>query len=135
MHLFSSVLLAAALCVPAGLLPLSDAQAAEGGFSGPTSSQSGGFQGPSATAGANTVAKALKSSDDTYVSLTGHITSRIGKEKYTFQDETGSITIEIDDKKFYGRTVTPETTVRIVGEVDWHVGSNEIDVDYLEIVK
>ncbi len=135
MRFFSSVLLAAALCVPAGLLPVSDTQAAEGGFSGPTSTQGGGFQGPSATSGANTVAKALKSSDDTYVSLTGHIISRIGKEKYTFQDETGTITVEIDDKKFYGRTVTPETTVRIVGEVDWHVGSNEIDVDYLEIVK
>ncbi len=135
MRLFSSLILTAALCVPAGLLPLSDASAAEGGFTGPTSTQNGGFQGPSSTAGAKTVAEALKSSDDTYCSLTGNIISRVGKEKYTFRDETGTITVEIDDKKFYGRTVTPETTVRIVGEVDWHIGSNEVDVDYLEIVK
>ena len=69
--------------------------------------------------------------------LEGKITSRGPKhERYVFQDATGSITVDIDDKLFAGRTVTPQNTVRLHGEVDVeHYGYREIDVKVLEIVK
>ena len=132
MRILPTLLLSACLASPFALLTASNAGAS--GFQGPAAAQNGGFQGPSSSNGASTAAEALKSPDDTYCSLTGNIISRTGHEKYLFKDQTGTITVEIDDKKFYGRTVTPETVVRIVGEVDWHVGNNEIEVDYLEII-
>lgn len=94
------------------------------------------FTGPGA-GGASTTVQAIKSMrDDSHVVLTGHIVSRIGGEKYVFKDSTGEITVEIDDKYFYGRDISPNDTVRIMGEVDKDFGrAPEIDVKSLEIVK
>ena len=39
-------------------------------------------------------------------------------EHYWFRDATGEIVVDIDGKKFMDRTVTPETTIVIYGEVD-----------------
>ena len=57
-------------------------------------------------------------------------------ERYIFQDTTGKMTVEIDDKLFAGRTVTPQTRVRLHGEIDLkRHGDREVDVDVLEILK
>lgn len=46
------------------------------------------------------------------------------------------MTVEIDDKLFAGRTVTPQTRVRLHGEIDLkRHGDREVDVDVLEILK
>ena len=55
--------------------------------------------------------------------------------KYTFRDETGSVVVDIDQRKFRGQTVTPDTRIRIVGEVDYDHGNKEVDVDYLEVLR
>jgi uncharacterized protein (TIGR00156 family) len=107
-------------------------------FEGPVSSaQSGSFKGPGAVAAADTVAKALKARDESPVVLEGRILSAAKEhEEYVFQDRTGKIIIELDDDLFQGRTVTPENTIRIWGEVDTKLGrDSEVEVDRFEIVK
>ena len=77
----------------------------------------GGFKGPS-NATATTVKQALDLRDNSHVILKGHIVKSLGDEKYTFSDGTAEIIIEIDDEDWTGRTVTPESTIEISGEVD-----------------
>ena len=113
------------------------AQAANGGFQGPAGGM-GGFQGPTSAADADTVAKALKCWDDAPVTLTGTIVERLAgsDDKYTFVDNTGRIVVEIDYEVFAGRTVTPQTRVRLFGTVDKEMMEpTKVDVKYLEIVK
>ena len=104
------------------LLSLALAVPAFAGFEGPNAS-TGGFAGP----GPQTITKALE----------GKILERLSKNKYVFQDDSGKITVEIGQRIFGSNRVTPETRVRLTGEVDHKKQgrANEVDVRYLEIVK
>lgn len=99
------------------------------------------FEGPSATAGTRqmTVEKALSLSfDRDDVCMVGNIVNRImaDHEKYTFQDATGSMVVEIDDEVFAGQHVTPQTRVRICGDVDAETFKpNEFDVEGLQVLQ
>lgn len=95
----------------------------------------GGFEGPSAVQNpTSTVAEALNSSDESYVSLTGKIVNSLGDEKYTFKDETGEVVVEIDDEDWRGVKVTPENTITINGEVDKEMFEpTKIDVDSIVV--
>lgn len=108
-----------------------------GGFVAPqsaiTTTEQGGFKSPSISE--TTVAKAKTLSDDTWVILTGKITKKIGDELYVFEDTTGAINVEIDQKRWRGQTVTPENIVKIEGKIDKEWTSTEIDVKQLSIVK
>ena len=75
--------------------------------------------------------------DDTTCTLEGNILERLSKNKYVFQDDSGKITVEIGQRIFGSNRVTPETRVRLTGEVDHKKQgrANEVDVRYLEIVK
>ena len=122
------VITLAAMCV----LP-SAALADEGGRMGggfqsgePGAYQGGGYAGPNSST--VTVAEALKLGDDAWVTLTGKIDRQIAHEKYQFSDGTGTITVEIDDKRWRGLTVGPEDVVVISGEVDREFGHREIEV-------
>ena len=64
------------------------------------------------------VKQAKDAKDDTFVVLQGYIEKRLGHEEYLFRDETGTIKVEIKDKKFRGMTVYPDDFVQIAGEVD-----------------
>ena len=101
-----------------------------GGFTGPDSSgysgQGGGFTGERQIV---TVQQALRFRDDTPVILQGRIVRALGREKYLFEDSTGTIVIEIDHDKWRGLTVGPEDRVEISGEVDKNRHRVEIDVD------
>ncbi|UVA77498.1 NirD/YgiW/YdeI family stress tolerance protein [Pandoraea commovens] len=92
---------------------------------------------PSAMPRAVTVEQALKAPKDMEAVIEGHIVNRIKHEHYTFQDASGSIEIELDDKYLpTGQQITPQTLVRIFGEVDTHrMKPNDIDVKRIEIVK
>lgn len=93
-----------------------------------------GFSGPGSDNGV-TVQAAKNMRDDAHVTLTGSIVKRLGDEKYLFRDATGEITVEIDDDDFRGQHVTPQNTIRIIGEVDKEFGrATEIDVDRLEVL-
>ena len=75
------------------------------------------------------VEKAKGEKDDSFVVLQGYIDKSLGGEKYLFRDETGTIQIEIKDKRFRGLTVYPDDFVQISGEVDkgWFTNT-EIEV-------
>ncbi|GKX61546.1 outer membrane protein [Pragia fontium] len=116
-------------------LASTSAVAQNGGFSGPgavapetttTTTQSGGFSGPNTSQ--TTVDKALKMSDDSWVTLRGNIEQQVGKKRYLFRDETGTINIEVDRKRWNGITVTPKDKVEIQGEIDKDWSSIEVDV-------
>ena len=126
------ILLASAL---AFLLATPAIAAFEAGPAAPA--QAGGFKGPGAKSAVDTVAKALKAADESPVMLEGRILSAGPEhEEYVFQDNTGKIVIEIDDDLFHGRTVTPENTIRIWGEVDTKLArDSEVEVDRFDIVK
>lgn len=130
------VLSATALALVMGLSSAVMAQgyqgpAAPGGYNGPA--YAGGFQGPGLST--VTVADAVKMSDDTPVVLEGKIEKSLGKEKYLFKDNSGSVTIEIDNEDWRGQTVTPADTIVIKGEVDKDFFKTEIDVDVVELKK
>lgn len=76
-----------------------------------------------------TVAETLKKPDDAYVILQGNIIKRLGSEEYLFQDATGKITIEIDDDKWLGQTISPNDKIEITGEIDKEFYSIKIDVN------
>lgn len=133
MKILLYLLLLLALAVPAW---------AEPGFQGPGAGPGegqGGFQGPTVGIQADTVAKALKCWDDAPVILTGNIVQRYEgtDDKFLFEDATGEIIVDIDFAVFAGRTVTPETRVRLSGKMDKDgmMEPAKVDVKVLEILK
>ena len=109
-------------------------------FEGPNSGgqSMGGFQGPTGGVQADTVKKAQSSWDDAPVVLTGNIVERLAgsDDKYLFKDATGQIIVDIDHEIFAGRTVTPQTKVRLSGKVDKDMMEPvKIVVKVLEILK
>lgn len=93
------------------------------------------FEGPDTSATVNNIAATKKAADDTKVELTGMIVRRIGHEKYLFKDETGEVTVEIDDDDWGGLTVKPGMKVKLGGEIDREDdGTLEIEIDRVEAV-
>ncbi len=95
----------------------------------------GGFEGPGA-GGVTTAAEVKRARDDMHVVLEGTLVERLRGDKYTFRDRSGTVVVEIDDEDFRGQHVTPQTRVRLYGEVDteWNRPS-EVDVDRLEVLR
>ncbi|CAI1047740.1 YgiW/YdeI family stress tolerance OB fold protein [Serratia grimesii] len=107
--------------------------AQQGGFLDPAApqtqtqnTQQGGFSGPSAAL--TTVDKVKSMSDDTWVMLQGNIEQRVGDDTYTFRDASGTLTVEIDKKRWNGQTITPKDKVQLEGKVDKNWSSVEVDV-------
>jgi len=77
----------------------------------------------------------LTMKDDTKVQLKGYVVKAVGDEKYQFRDNTGTITVEIDDELWQGKPVSAKTPVVIIGEVDIDYKPAkrvEIDVDQVQ---
>lgn len=105
--------------------------AQQGGFLAPNAQQTqttaqGGFSGPSAAL--TTVDKVKSLSDDTWVVLQGNIEQRVSDDTYTFRDATGTLTVEIDKKRWNGQTITPQDKVQLEGKVDKDWSNVEVDV-------
>jgi len=82
-----------------------------------------------------TVKQALAMKDDSKVQLKGHVVKAVGDEKYQFRDNTGTITVEIDDELWQGKPVSAKTPMVIIGEVDIDYKPAkrvEIDVDQVQ---
>lgn len=112
--------------------------AQQGGFDGPGSqnvqqTQQGGFSGPSASL--TTVDKVKSMSDDAWVMLQGNIEQRVGDDTYTFRDATGTLTVEIDHKRWNGQTITPKDKVQLEGKVDKEWSKLEVDVKNLKKIQ
>lgn len=92
---------------------------------------------PRKTAAITTVADVMKNAaDDQEVTLRGRITKKLKKEHYEFQDNTGAIRMEIDDKHFHNIQVTDKTLVEVYGEVEKDFARPaEIDVKKLTVIR
>ncbi|AWM81332.1 TIGR00156 family protein [Gammaproteobacteria bacterium ESL0073] len=117
--------------IAATLLIASTSFALADGYTGPANQATTGYTGPTNSAAQLTTVKQAKTMrDDSYVTLRGKIVNHIKKDRFTFQDSTDSIVVEIDDDLWYGTTIGPNDTVEIIGEVDkdspW--GKVEIEV-------
>lgn len=105
--------------IATALLIASTSFALADGYNGPTNSAVGGYTGPTNTVAQHVSVKQAKSmSDETYVTLKGKIVNHIKKDKFTFQDNTDTVVVEIDDDLWYGTTIGPNDTVEIIGEID-----------------
>ena len=91
----------------------------------------GGYTGPGPSV--STVEQAKGMRDDTHLALRGRIVQHLGGKHYLFSDDTGTIEVEIENKRWQGQTVGPDDVVEIYGEVDkdW----NELAIDVDRIVK
>lgn len=107
------------------------------GFTGATApNNAGGYTGPANTsAKLMTVKQAQSLSDDSYVTLRGNIVQHIREDKYSFQDSTGKVVVEIDNDLWYGLTVAPTDTVEIIGEVDKDSPWGNVEIDVKRIKK
>ena len=96
---------------------------------------SGGFQGPSAVS-VDTAAEALKARVDSLCILEGSIISSTNKhEHYIFQDGTGKIVVKLEDEIFEGRTITPDSKIRIHGEIEAHyLRDSYVEAEKLEVL-
>ena len=111
--------------------------AAQGGFSGPSVSESqpqtrqGGFVDHDANL--TTAQKVKEMKDDSWVKLRGNITERLSDDRYTFRDESGTVVVEIDHKRWNGVTVTPQDKVELQGKVDkeW----NEFEIEVKQVIR
>ena len=111
--------------------------AAQGGYTGPsatqtqTQTQQGGFVDNNDNL--TTAAKVKDLKDDAWVKLRGNITERLSDDRYTFRDESGTVVVEIDHKRWNGVTVTPQDKVELQGKVDkdW----NEFEIDVKQVIK
>lgn len=72
-------------------------------------------------------------SDNSPVIVRGYLLRQNGENSYVFQDNTGSINIEIDAEDWGGLNVAPSDYVEIWGEVDKNgVSMIEIDVSAMK---
>jgi uncharacterized protein (TIGR00156 family) len=81
-----------------------------------------------------TIAEAKNLRDDSPVVLRGKIERFLGDEKYLFSDDSGTITIEIDNRLWAGFSVNQNDIVEINGEVDKDFRGIEIEVNSIKKV-
>ncbi len=99
-----------------------------------TAALAGSYTGPGAQP-VSTVAAANDAADDTPVVLQGFVTKKINNDdKYEFKDDTGTITVEIDDEDLPQTPFNEKTKVKLTGEVEKHLMSREVDVDVVELL-
>ena len=116
------------------------ATAQPAGYTGPsntpkaTASQ-GSYAGPS-NVPLLTVKQLLDTGkDDQHARLQGRIVSHDGGDRYTFEDATGRITVEIDDEDFpAGQAVSAQQRVELLGEFDKGLRKTEFEVDRITLV-
>ncbi|MBP5485791.1 MAG: NirD/YgiW/YdeI family stress tolerance protein [Alphaproteobacteria bacterium] len=67
-------------------------------------------------------------SDNSPVIVRGYLLRQNGENSYIFQDETGTINLEIDQEDWGGMSVSPSDYVEVWGEVDKN-GASMIEID------
>lgn len=93
------------------------------------------FTGPSAPGRAGTVEQVRSVRIGSYVTVTGYIVAHQRKDYFTFRDKTGEIRVEIEPSVWQGRPVSPDTAVRLLGEVDTGPAGRYLWVKSLDLVK
>lgn len=134
MKAFRSTLALAAM-LGIGATAFAQPAAYTGPSSQPVAAAHGSYSGPSSVP-LMTVKQLLdEGKDDQHARLEGRIVSHDGGDRYTFADDTGRITVEIDDKDFpRGQTVSAEQRVELLGELDKGRHKVEFEVDRMRVL-
>nr|WP_145552395.1 NirD/YgiW/YdeI family stress tolerance protein [Variovorax boronicumulans] len=95
----------------------------------------GSYDGPSSVP-LLTVKQLLETGkDEQHARLQGRIVSHDGGDKYTFADDSGRITVEIDDDRFPpGQAIGAAQRVELVGEFDKGLRKREFEVDRITLI-
>ena len=72
--------------------------------------------------------------EDSMVYLQGYITQNLGNEMYVFQDDTGTMNIEIDDDLMAGNTASPTTVVWVAAEVDKNGDITSLEAEEIQFM-
>lgn len=94
----------------------------------------GGFTGPDAVPLAP-IADAIGQADGSAAKVQGYIVRSLGDEKYEFRDNSGTVTVEIDNEDWRGIEATPETRLELLVEVDREWRRTELDVESVRLVQ
>jgi uncharacterized protein (TIGR00156 family) len=126
-------------CIAIVLAASAAAIAQTGGYTGPSSAgkaPAAGYTGPSNVPLMTAKELLDKGRDDQYVKLQGKLLSHKGGEHYEFADQSGRITVEIDDEDFpQGVSIDQNTVVELVGEFDKETfGESTLEVKQIKIV-
>ena len=96
-----------------------------------------GFEGPGVAATVTRAVDVLGAQDDAPCVLEGHLVEKLPRRKhrYLFEDHSGQVVVEIDNKIFEQLTITPKDKVGLQGHVDWNrKRPNEVEVDSITII-
>ena len=96
-----------------------------------------GFEGPGVAATVTRAVDVLGAQDDAPCVLEGHLVEKLPRRKhrYLFEDHSGQVVVEIENKVFEQLTVTTKDKVRLQGHVDWNrKRPNEVEVDSITIL-
>lgn len=75
-----------------------------------------------------------EAADDEAVTLRGQLTESLGDERYTFEDDSGTIQVRIDDDVFTADEFHEGIEVELTGEVDKDSGETvEVEVEVINI--
>ncbi|MGE0623765.1 MAG: YgiW/YdeI family stress tolerance OB fold protein [Pseudomonadales bacterium] len=88
----------------------------------------GGFHGPSGVR-VSTAAEIPGLPDDSHVQVTGYLVRSLGGDEYEFQDDTGTLIVEIDDDQWGGIEADPATRLQLTGELDIDPDKVELEVE------
>lgn len=97
--------------------------------------QADGFNGPGDQPQPTTAAEIANLPDDAQVTLTGYLVRSLGDERYEFQDDTGTLIVEIDDDEWQGTEITPNDAVELTGEIDHEGQELELEVDDIRLTE
>lgn len=71
--------------------------------------------------------------DDSPVIIRGYMLRQNGENSYVFQDDTGTINLEIEEEDWGGQTFSPNDFVEVWGEVDKNgMSVTEVDVSAIK---
>lgn len=93
------------------------------------------YNGPSSIPQATAKQLTDSGTDDQKAILRGKIVSHDGDNNYTFQDNTGKISVEISKRHFpANQPIGPDQQVELHGELDKDRHGIEFDVDQLRVL-
>ena len=72
--------------------------------------------------------------DNAPVVVRGYMLRQNGENSYVFQDDTGTINLEIDSEDWGGQTFMPSDYVEVWGELDRN-GASMVEIDVSAIKK
>ncbi len=100
-----------------------------------TPSEPGRYTGPGSAALSTVKQLVASGKDDQYARLQGKITSHEHGKKYTFADDSGSMSVEISPKRFpEGKAISAEQRVELSGKLDKGWRKMEFEVKEIRLL-